>query len=135
MVDVPGLACMSLSCASGDASGGAERRAAGMRSPRLWLIVLLMSFTALVLHVRGDQDRVLPSLPLSGLPTTIGSRTAVEVEIPDEELQVLGKGDFLNRDYLPDPHAGVASPGDSADISPYIPYFPTQRSGQSTHSP
>ena len=48
-----------------------------MRSPRLWLSVLLMSFTALVLHVRGDQDRVLSSLPLSGLPTSIGSRTAV----------------------------------------------------------
>ena len=34
-----------------------------MKSLRLWLIVLLMSFTALVLHVRGDQDRVLPSRP------------------------------------------------------------------------
>ena len=32
----------------------AERQASGMRSPRLWLVVLLMSFTALVLHVRGD---------------------------------------------------------------------------------
>jgi EpsI family protein len=106
-----------------------------MRSPHLWLVVLLMSFTALVLHVRGDQDRVLPSLPLSGLPTTIGSRTAVEVEIPDEELQVLGKGDFLNRDYQPDPHARGASPGDLADIGLFIAYFPTQRSGQSIHSP
>src|ERR1035441_4294827 len=135
MVDVPGIARVSLPCASGDAPGGAERRATGMRSPRLWLIVLLMSFTALVLHVRGDQDRVLPSLPLSGLPTTIGSRTAVEIEIPDEELQILGKGDFLNRDYLPDPHARGASPGDLADIGLFIAYFPTQRSGQSIHSP
>jgi len=106
-----------------------------MRSPRLWLIVLLMSFTALVLHVRGDQDRVPPSLPLSGLPTTIGSRTAVEVEIPDEDLQVLGKGEFLDRDYVPDFQGRGASPGDRADIDLFIAYFPTQRSGQSIHSP
>ena len=94
-----------------------------------------MSFTALVLHVRGDQDRVLPSLPLSGLPTTIGSRTAVDVGIPDEELQILGQGDFLNRDYVPDPHARGGGAGDRADISLFIAYFPTQRSGQSIHSP
>jgi EpsI family protein len=106
-----------------------------MRSLRLWLVVLLMSFTALVLYVRGDQDRVPPSLPLSGLPTTIGPRSAVDVEIPDEELQVLGKGDFLNRDYLPDPRARGAAPGDRADIGLFIAYFPTQRSGQSIHSP
>jgi EpsI family protein len=107
-----------------------------MKSARLWLVVLLMTFTALVLHLRGDTDRVLPSRPLSELPTRIDSRTAVDVVIPPEQLELLGKGDFLNRDYLP---ASVSSPGESrgnlADIGLYIAYFPTQRTGQSIHSP
>jgi EpsI family protein len=106
-----------------------------MRSPRFWLIVLLMSFTALVLHVRGDQDRVPPSRPLNQLPLTIGSRTAVDIEIPAEELQVLGRGDFLSRDYQPNRTIPARTPGDLAVIDLFIAYFPTQRTGQSIHSP
>lgn len=107
-----------------------------MKSPRLWLVVLLMTFTALVLHLRGDVDRVLPSRPLSELPMTIGSRTAVDVEIPPEQLEILGKGDFLNRDYLPSPVASSSEGhGNAGDIGLYIAYFPTQRTGQAIHSP
>jgi len=105
-----------------------------MKSPRLWLIVLLMCFTAFVLHVRGDQDHVPPSRPLNQLPTTIGSRSSVDIEIDQESLAILGDGIFLNRDYLS--HAGpTVRPGDRAPISLYIAYFPTQRTGQSIHSP
>jgi EpsI family protein len=106
-----------------------------MKSPRLWLIVVLMSFTALVLHVRGDEDRVPPSRPLGDMPMTIDQRTAVDIPLDAETLAVLGKGIFLNRDYLPGPNAPVASPGDRAPIGLYIGYFPTQRTGQSIHSP
>jgi EpsI family protein len=103
-----------------------------MRSPRLWLIVALMCFTALVLHVRGDQDRVVASRPLSEFDSTIGSRTAVEVPIGAEQLAVLGKGDFLNREYRA---TAATNPGDRMPIGLYIAYFPTQRTGQSIHSP
>jgi EpsI family protein len=106
-----------------------------MKSPRLWLIVVLMSFTALVLHVRGDEDHMLPSRPLSEMPATIGPRTAVEIPLDAETLAVLGKGIFLNREYVPGPGVPVVSPGDRAPIGLYIGYFPTQRTGQSIHSP
>jgi EpsI family protein len=106
-----------------------------MKSPRLWLVVLLMSFTALVLHVRGDEDRVLPSRPLSEMPETIGPRTAVDIPLDAETLAVLGKGIFLNRQYVPGPGVPVVSPGDRAPIGLYIGYFPTQRTGQAIHSP
>jgi len=106
-----------------------------MKSPRLWLIVVLMSFTALVLHVRGDEDRVPPSRPLSDMPMTIDQRTAVDIPLDAETLAVLGKGIFLNRDYFPGQNAPVTSPGDHAPIGLYIGYFPTQRTGQSIHSP
>jgi len=94
-----------------------------------------MCFTALVLHVRGDVDRVPYSRPLSELPMAIGSRSAIDVPLDDETLAILGNGIFLNRNYLPEPNHPAASLGDRAQIQLYIAYFPTQRSGQSIHSP
>jgi len=81
-------------------------------------------------------DRVPPSEPLSEMPETIGSWTATDIPLDAEVLAVLGKGVFLNRVYEP---AGGASTGaDAVDASPvslFIGYFPTQRTGQSIHSP
>lgn len=106
-----------------------------MKSIRLWLVVLMMFSTALVLHVRGDVDHVLPSLPLKEMPTTIGDRDAIDVPIDDETLAILGKGDFLSRVYIPQHDAAANQPGGHAEIGLYIAYFPTQRTGQSIHSP
>ena len=106
-----------------------------MRSARFWIVVLLMSFTALVLQVRGDQDKVVPSRPLDQLPAIIGARVATDIPIDQETREILGKGDFLERDYRQPRGASAASPGGRADISLYIAYFPTQRTGQSIHSP
>lgn len=106
-----------------------------MKSAKLWVVVLLMSFTALELHVRGDVDQTPPSQPLSGLPGTIGNRTATDIPMDAETLQVLGKGDFLNRVYMPPRNAAPANPMDRSEIGLYIAYFATQRSGQSIHSP
>jgi EpsI family protein len=106
-----------------------------MKSLRLWLVVLMMFATALVLHVRGDVDRVPPSLPLKELPTTLGTRTSVDIPIDAETLAILGKGDFLSRVYSPPHNIPAKKPGDHAEIGLYIAYFPTQRSGQSIHSP
>jgi EpsI family protein len=94
-----------------------------------------MLFTAVVLHVRGDVDRVPPSRPLSEVPSTIGIRTAIDIPLDQETLDVLGKGDFLNRIYAPPPGIRAAAPGDLAPIALFIGYFPTQRTGQSIHSP
>jgi EpsI family protein len=105
-----------------------------MRSTRFWVIVVLMTFSALVLHVRGDVDHVPYSLPVNQLPTTIGTRTSTDVSLNQETLDVLGKGDFLYRIYTPN-----ASAQQNLDalvpISLFIGYFPTQRTGQSIHSP
>jgi len=92
-----------------------------------------MFSTALVLHVRGDVDKVLPSQPLKDFPTTIGAQTAIDIPIDDETLAVLGKGDFLNRVYTRYPYS--VGLNDPKQIGLYIGYFPTQRTGQSIHSP
>lgn len=106
-----------------------------MKSPRLWLVVLLMSFTALVLHVRGDVDRVPASTPLSQFPSTIDDRASIDIPLDQEVLDILGKGFFLNRLYTAPPKALQKNPGDRATIGLFIGYFPTQRTGQSIHSP
>ncbi len=106
-----------------------------MKSPRLWMIILLMSLTVVVLQIRGDQDRTFPSRPLNEVPTNIGTRTGMDIPIDPEALQILGKGDFLNRVYLPQPNVRSSNPQDQADIGLYIAYFPTQRTGQAIHSP
>jgi EpsI family protein len=93
-----------------------------------------MCFTALVLHLRGDVDHVPSSRPLSELPATVGSRTATDIALDPEVLQVLGKGDFLNRMYLSDSRTS-GNQETRAPIGLFIGYFPTQRTGQSIHSP
>jgi EpsI family protein len=104
-----------------------------MKSPRLWCVVIFMFATALVLHVRGDVDKVVPSRPLNQFPQTVGTRTAIEIPLDAETLAILGKGDFLNRVYTSSPtNLGLADP---AQVGLYIGYFATQRTGQSIHSP
>ena len=105
-----------------------------MRSARFWVIVTLMAFSALVLHVRGDVDRIPFSRPLEGLPKSIGARTSTEIPLNQETLDVLGKGDFLYRMYLPSADAPRTVDA-RVPISLFIGYFATQRSGQSIHSP
>jgi EpsI family protein len=106
-----------------------------MKSPRLWFVVLAMFCTALVLHVRGDVDRVPPSRPLAELPATIGPRAATDIPMDQETLDVLGQGDFLDRTYAKPVGTPTKSADDAVPIGLFIGYFPTQRTGQSIHSP
>jgi len=126
----------------------ASRWVSFRRTPApFWVVVLLLAATALLLHVRGDVDRVLPSRPLHELPMRFGARTAIDVAINPDALQILGKGDFLNRMYFAPPDSPASldlsstmesasqKAGDSASIGLFIGYFATQRTGQSIHSP
>lgn len=105
-----------------------------MRSPHFWVVVALMSFSGFVLHVRGDVDRIPYSRPLNQFAMVIGTRAATDIPLNQETLDVLGKGDFLYRMY-----SGTATAPETlaarAPISLFIGYFPTQRTGQSIHSP
>jgi EpsI family protein len=91
---------------------------------------LAATFSAL--RLRGDTDRVPATPPLSLLPQTIGTRTAQDYPLDSETLEVLGDGRFLNRVYS---SVGPVGQPAEAPVSLFIGYFPTQRSGQSIHSP
>lgn len=110
-----------------------------MKSPRFWTVVVLLAATALVLHSRGDSDRVPPSTPLAQMPEKIGQWTGQDLPIGDDILAVLGKGEFLNRVYTSSQPMHIdemgAPTGSNLPIGLFIGYFPSQRTGQSIHSP
>jgi EpsI family protein len=98
-----------------------------MKSLRFWIAVLLLAGTALLLHTRPDTDRNPPSEPLSQFPSSIGGWTGSDQDITRETLDVLGSGDFLSRIYTGEQQ--------TLPVSLFIGYFPTQRTGQTIHSP
>jgi EpsI family protein len=114
-----------------------------MKSSKFWTVILLLTATALILHHRGDVDRVPSTDPLSQLPQTIGPWRGQDLPpLDDDILAVLGKGDFLNRIYTVQQPLGqltsAVHPARSGAVMPiglFIGYFPTQRTGQSIHSP
>ena len=89
-----------------------------MRSAQFWMVVACLFAT-------GASAETL------SLPTSFGNYAGQDVPISSEALEILGKGDFLNRVYSAAPLAGAAN----APVQLFIAYFPTQRSGQSIHSP
>ena len=103
-----------------------------MKSPRFWLIIVLLTLTIFVLQSRGDVDNVPASEALSGMPRNFGPWTSEDIPLTADTLEVLGKGDFLNRIYTFQPQPGAAA---LPPISLFIGYFPSQRTGQTMHSP
>lgn len=103
-----------------------------MRSARFWVLIALLVGCLTTLKLRGDVDRVPPSAPLQLLPETIGTRTAQDIPLDSETLAVLGDGRFLNRVYT---NQGGPDQQPEIPVSLFIGYFPTQRTGQSIHSP
>lgn len=109
-----------------------------MKSPQFWSVITLLFATLLLLHVRGDVDRVPPSAPLQQLSQTIGPWKGQDLPIDAASLEVLGKGDFLNRVYIPEagaPGRSATTGAQGAPVQLFIAYFPTQRTGQAIHSP
>ena len=93
---------------------------------RFIAIVLLLGAAAGFLQARPSEE--LPARePLSNLSIRIGQWQGVDDPISPTVLQVLGKGDFLQRSYL--------KPSASEPIQLFIAYFPSQRTGATIHSP
>jgi EpsI family protein len=98
-----------------------------MRNLRFWTAVLLLAGTVLLLHMRASVDRNPPSEPLSQLPAMIAGWTGTDQQIDQETRDVLGAGDFLSRVYT---QGAQREP-----VGLFVGYFPTQRTGQTIHSP
>jgi len=113
--------------APGEFAPPQEQPAAGIRvnieSFRLGIVALPILATAIFLqvHSRGDVKHV------GSMPYQIGDWKGTEVPITHEELDILGPGEYLQRDYE---NASELRP-----VNLYIPLFPSQRVGDTIHSP
>ena len=132
LADVHRLAVLPVCRPHLDASQNSLRQENEMKSPRFWVVLLLLLATFTTLRLRASVDRVPPSEPLNLLPQTFDAWSSQDVPISQDTLDILGDGRFLNRIYINATPAGrlVEPP-----VSLFIGYFPTQRTGQSIHSP
>ncbi len=87
----------------------------------------LLAATALVLEARNSTEIIPQRPPLSSLPRTLDGWNSNDLQITPDVLEVLGPGDFLLRNYR--------DPNGKGDLSLFIAYFPSQRAGDTIHSP
>ncbi len=98
-----------------------------MKHWRFVLSASLLVAAALVLQARNGAETIPQRPPLSSFPREIEGWKSSDVEITSEELSVLGQGDFLLRDFR--------NATDQQDVYLFIAYFPSQRAGDTIHSP
>ena len=95
---------------------------------RFALAVILIALTAILLQARGRSEIIPKGLPLSSFPAQLGNWDSTEIQLDKDTLEVLGAGDFMERVY----RDGTAK---FPPIDLFLAYFPTQRTGDTIHSP
>lgn len=90
-------------------------------------VVLLLGACAAFLQARSTKEAVPPHENLASFPKTIEAWHGEDVVLDQATLDVLGPGDFLMRDYVRSSSEPV--------INLYLAYFPSQRAGDTIHSP
>ena len=94
---------------------------------RFAVAAVLLAATALVLEARNSTEIIPERPPLSSFPRTLDGWNSNDLQITPDVLEVLGPGDFLLRNYR--------DPNGMGDLSLFIAYFPSQRAGDTIHSP
>jgi EpsI family protein len=97
-------------------------------SLRFGIVAVLMLATALVLQAHSRSEFFPPRASLSSLPLQIDGWKGTDSVLDQDTLDILGPGEFLVRDYE---NASQKQPW----INLYIAYFPTQKAGDTIHSP
>jgi EpsI family protein len=93
---------------------------------RFVTVLALLGATAVLLRARNASEIIPSRQPLQSFPQFAGW-SSTDLPLSKDVLEVLGPGDFLTRDYKRDPKAPA--------VGLFIAYFPSQRSGDTIHSP
>ena len=96
------------------------------RNLRFSTALVILLGAAVFLHARGRKEVFPPRQSLASFPHELKDWRSTDYTIPQDQLAVLGPGDFLLRDY----YDCVQPP-----IGLFIAYFPSQRAGDTIHSP
>jgi EpsI family protein len=89
--------------------------------------VAVLLAAAAFLHARHKPELDLSRRSLADFPLIIGPWVGRELSIAPEVREVLGPGDFLARIYV--------DSSTQAPVDLFIAYFPSQRAGDTIHSP
>jgi len=115
--------------ASRGVTAAANRAPARTGSPlRFVLAAVLLASAAVVLYARAHDEATPPRRHLESFPQQLGAWTGTDQVIPEDELAVLGEGEFLKRDYE---SQESAQPG----VNLFIAYYPSQTTNDTPHSP
>ena len=93
---------------------------------RFAVVVILLACTAISLSVRTRAEVLPTHKGLAGFPMQFGDWTGQDQPLDPKVLAVLGPGDFLT---------SVYTKSTTPFVSLYIAYFPSQRTGDTIHSP
>lgn len=94
---------------------------------RFFVTLALLLAAAVFLEARRQAEPTPPRKPLAEFPETIGEWKGIDIRLNEDVLQVLGPGEFLSRIY----QRPAAGPG----VDVFVAYFPSQRTGDTIHSP
>lgn len=100
---------------------------------RFGIAAVLMLATAIILQAHSRGEYFPPRSSLSSLPAQIDGWVGTDDVLDQQTLDILGPGEFLIRDYQKT-DAGQGQPQDPW-INLYIAYFPSQKAGDTIHSP
>jgi EpsI family protein len=95
---------------------------------RFVLAAVLIASAAVFLQAHTRSEVFPPRLPLQSFPQQLGAWTSYDVALDKDVLDILGPGDFLLRVYQNQQQR-------QAPIDLFIAYFPSQRAGDTIHSP
>jgi EpsI family protein len=94
---------------------------------RFAVVAAVLACTAIILHARNRAEIIPPRTPLASFPNDFDGWNGSDRAMTQDQLDVLGPGDFLLRDYV--------NPAQHAGLNLFIAYFPSQRTGDAIHSP
>ena len=105
-----------------------ERKRMSGLAARFVFAALLIASAAIFLQARARNEIFPPRLPLQQFPHQLGAWTGTDFPLDSDVLEKLGPGDFMVRIYQ-----NQQEPQPYVDL--YIAYFPSQRAGDTIHSP
>lgn len=97
-------------------------------SSRFAAVAVLLFVSAVGLQAHSHNEVFPPREPLNSLPKQMDSWIGTDEALDQQTLDILGPGEYLLREYE---NAKDPQPA----INLYIAYFPTQKAGDTIHSP
>ena len=134
LVCVPKTSPKSVPVASSDATRQHLQERAAQEIPvrggslRFGAVAVPMLAMAIGLQAHSTTEIIPPHQPLSSLPSQIDGWTGTDGTLSQEDLDILGHPEYVLRDYE------TLDPS-QAWINVYVVYFPSQKAGDTIHSP